>query len=127
MTAIVQAPVSALAADVPGSKFGYNISSRRIASDAEEKKASLFHVPGTRGSASLTWQARIFNTSYEPNEGWWQSNQAAYVKPTNSVDDPLPAGFPDQVVTPSLWDGKVLINQRGSHAPFPFRIILTSS
>nr|XP_019044398.1 hypothetical protein I302_07682 [Kwoniella bestiolae CBS 10118]OCF23328.1 hypothetical protein I302_07682 [Kwoniella bestiolae CBS 10118] len=51
---------------------------------------------------------RIFDTPYEPNLKWWTSNQAAYVKPENDL---LPDGFPNQVVSNSVWDGKVLINQ----------------
>ncbi|WWC94636.1 hypothetical protein V866_001483 [Kwoniella sp. B9012] len=52
---------------------------------------------------------RIFDTPYEPNLEWWTTNQAEYVKPSQ---DPLPEGYPDQVVSNSVWDGKVLINQR---------------
>nr|XP_019003193.1 uncharacterized protein I203_04230 [Kwoniella mangroviensis CBS 8507]OCF66654.1 hypothetical protein I203_04230 [Kwoniella mangroviensis CBS 8507] len=51
---------------------------------------------------------RIFDTPYEPNLKWWTTNQAEYVKPSQ---DPLPEGYPDQVVSNSVWDGKVLINQ----------------
>nr|XP_019010100.1 uncharacterized protein I206_04568 [Kwoniella pini CBS 10737]OCF48881.1 hypothetical protein I206_04568 [Kwoniella pini CBS 10737] len=51
---------------------------------------------------------RIFDTPYEPNLKWWTTNQEEYVKPSN---DPLPKGFPEQIVSKSVWDGKVLINQ----------------
>ncbi|KAL1405592.1 hypothetical protein Q8F55_009231 [Vanrija albida] len=51
---------------------------------------------------------KIFETSYEPSESWWSSNQLAYTRP---ADDPLPAGFPEHVSPKTLWDGKQLINQ----------------
>jgi len=51
---------------------------------------------------------RIFDTAYEPSLDWWLSNQAEYVKP---AEDPLPEGFPESVDTPSVWDGKVLIDE----------------
>ncbi|WWC71789.1 uncharacterized protein I206_105748 [Kwoniella pini CBS 10737] len=54
---------------------------------------------------------RIFDTPYEPNLKWWTTNQEEYVKPSN---DPLPKGFPEQIVSKSVWDGKVLINQHSS-------------
>jgi hypothetical protein len=56
-------------------------------------------------------QAKVFGTSYEPSLEWWTANQKAYVKP-DPKDDPLPDGFPEIAESPSLWDGKVLINQR---------------
>lgn len=52
----------------------------------------------------------LFDTPYEPSQAWWASNQAEYTKPS---DDPLPDGFPDKVTDPTVWDGKVLINERG--------------
>lgn len=54
-------------------------------------------------------QRRIFATSYEPSEEWWATNQKEYKKPEH---DPLPEGFPEKVVSPTVWDGKVLINER---------------
>ncbi|WVF66484.1 hypothetical protein IAT40_001224 [Kwoniella sp. CBS 6097] len=53
---------------------------------------------------------KIFETGYEPSLGWWTKNQAEYVKPADPKDDPLPAGFPEQVAPASLWNGQELIN-----------------
>ncbi|WVQ82087.1 hypothetical protein IAT38_004215 [Cryptococcus sp. DSM 104549] len=95
MTA-VQSPVSALhdnfkALDINNASAGTkktNLVKRLL--NEEEKKA------------------KIFETSYEPSLEWWTANQAAYTKPAN---DPLPEGFPELADTPSLWDGRTLINE----------------
>lgn len=50
----------------------------------------------------------IFDSPYEPSEEWWKREQEAYVKP---AEDPLPKGYPEQVVGRHVWNGKDLINK----------------
>ncbi|WWC88100.1 uncharacterized protein L201_003004 [Kwoniella dendrophila CBS 6074] len=77
--------------------YGYFNNTKKQVISEEEKKIN-----------SYVKQRRIYGTSYEPSLEWWNSNQKDYVKPEN---DPLPEGFPAQVESKALWDGKVLINQ----------------
>lgn len=48
----------------------------------------------------------IFDSPYEPSQQLWAQDQLKYVKP---ADDPLPKGYPEQVVGRHVWDGKELI------------------
>nr|XP_018260635.1 uncharacterized protein I303_06350 [Kwoniella dejecticola CBS 10117]OBR82793.1 hypothetical protein I303_06350 [Kwoniella dejecticola CBS 10117] len=93
MTAAVASLPSAIHDSFQSLKIQPSKAVHKDVYDSEEKKAS---------------RRRIFDTPYEPNLKWWTSNQAEYAKPAN---DPLPQGFPQKVVSKSVWDGKTLINQ----------------
>lgn len=75
-----------------------------------------FGCKGQRGANKR--QRLIYDTPYEPSLAWWQVNQAEYRQPP-AEEDPLPKEFPERVVSPALWDGKILINERKRPPPAP--------
>lgn len=122
MTAITQNPSTSLHEQLDkvhiaaGGLPQYTSFKKEVVSDAEKQVSNYPYF--AEGHSELTVQRRIFKTSYEPSPEWWAANQAEYKKPET---DPLPEGFPAQVDNTSVWDGKVLINQRESPSPPPRR------
>ncbi|RSH86306.1 uncharacterized protein EHS24_004548 [Apiotrichum porosum] len=109
MTAAVQAPVDLLNHQLKSLDIQqidrYNGAYGDLNNDLYGKATKAYKKENVTEDEK---QRRIFATSYEPSEEWWATNQKEYKKPEH---DPLPEGFPEKVVSPTVWDGKVLINE----------------